>query len=81
MDTINIHETNQTLGDLIELAHRKHGGNCDYDDIVVETTRGCGFKEWWYQHGSGITPLKAHDMEEHAERVAEASWYARSLLS
>jgi len=32
------------------------------------------FYVWWNQIGSGITPIKGHDMEEHAERVAHKAW-------
>ena len=28
------------------------------------------FEQWWYAYGSGILPLKNHDMEEHGRRIA-----------
>ena len=39
------------------------------------------FGQWWKDVGSGITPLQDDDMENHAKRVAEATWnYAIELL-
>jgi hypothetical protein len=32
------------------------------------------FNEWWYSFGSGIIPLKDHDMEEHGKRIAEIAF-------
>jgi|APGre2960657404_1045060.scaffolds.fasta_scaffold10370_9 hypothetical protein len=32
------------------------------------------FDVWWYIEGSGITPQKGHDWEEHSKRVAEIAW-------
>ena len=34
------------------------------------------FAEWWDNLGSGITPLRWHDMEQHANRVASMAWDA-----
>ena len=33
------------------------------------------FDDWWHETGSGIKPLEGDDMEEHAKRVAKASWF------
>ena len=33
-------------------------------------------KQWWYNIGSGIQPLKNDDMESHAERISQATWPA-----
>ena len=35
-----------------------------------------GFNEWWYEVGSGITPLPHEDREEHARRVAFRAYCA-----
>lgn len=35
-----------------------------------------GFEEWWHSVGSGITPIKDHDYEEHARRVACCAYAA-----
>lgn len=32
------------------------------------------FSNWWANVGSGITPKKNHDLEEHTERIAEIAW-------
>tara|TARA_R110000868_G_scaffold386464_1_gene654766 strand:- start:59 stop:253 length:195 start_codon:yes stop_codon:yes gene_type:complete len=32
------------------------------------------FEAWWYKEGSGITPLKEHDWEEHSKRISEIAW-------
>lgn len=34
------------------------------------------FDEWWDNWGSGIVPSRGEDREEHARRVARASWAA-----
>lgn len=34
------------------------------------------FERWWYEVGSGITPMKGEDRETHAHRVAEAAFEA-----
>jgi len=33
-----------------------------------------GFDAWWYNIGSGITPEKGHDHEEHGHRIAKIAW-------
>ena len=34
------------------------------------------FDTWWDNEGSGIIPIREHDMASHAERVARAGWNA-----
>jgi len=34
------------------------------------------FQKWWNDTGSAIVPLRIHDHEEHAKRVAQAAWVA-----
>ena len=34
------------------------------------------FDEWWANIGSGITPKRGDDMEEHAHRIAREAWLA-----
>jgi hypothetical protein len=34
------------------------------------------FQEWWYNTGSGITPIQNEDQHEHARRVAASAWNA-----
>ncbi len=35
-----------------------------------------GFRNWWWNVGSGIGPKENHDMEEHASRISEIAWDA-----
>lgn len=37
------------------------------------------FDDWWHETGSGINPLEGDDMEAHARRVAEVSWFFAKL--
>jgi hypothetical protein len=43
-------------------------------DQILEETLKQAFRDWWYEEGSGIIPLRGHDLEEHANRVAEIAW-------
>ncbi len=49
------------------------GGEMNKDQILEETLKKA-FRDWWYEEGSGIIPLRGHDLEEHANRVAEIAW-------
>jgi len=33
-----------------------------------------GFDKWWYDTGSGLYPIKGHDHEQHAQRIARCAW-------
>jgi len=32
------------------------------------------FELWWWNIGSGITPVEGHDHEQHAERICKLFW-------
>ena len=38
------------------------------------------FNVWWHAVGSSYEPIKGHNMEEHAKRIAYTAWMDRSVL-
>lgn len=51
-------------------------GDVVYARPPVREPRSHDFAYWWFEHGSGITPLEGEDQEQHAFRVASEAWQA-----
>ena len=44
------------------------------DDTRLTEIDTAAFDRWWYEEGSGITPLEGADLESHTRRVALIAW-------
>ena len=49
---------------------------CDGERVSDNLNSLVGFRNWWWNIGSGIGPKETHDMEEHANRISEIAWDA-----